>query len=238
MSGPAGLGATGVRRDRRGSLSRRSATPSTRSIRPLTAESGGHRLQQLLRVHTRQAPRQRPWSDPSRRSLGRSRSKGSSTIPRPTTSTTSSGRFPLEERLYRFRCVETWAMAVPWTGFQISHLIKEVDPKPEAQIHANGDRLSASTRCPASTSQPHYPWPYFEALEIKEAMNELAHLRHGHLRQARSQSKTARPIRLDHALEVRPEVDQVDRRNRVHQEAAARRFGPKWPPASTAGTPT
>ena len=37
-------------------------------------------------------------------------------------------RFPLEERLYRMRCVEAWSMAVPWTGFPISALVKEVDP--------------------------------------------------------------------------------------------------------------
>ncbi len=40
-------------------------------------------------------------------------------------------RMPFEERLYRFRCVERWAMAVPWTGFPISELIKEVEPKAE-----------------------------------------------------------------------------------------------------------
>ena len=38
---------------------------------------------------------------------------------------------PIEERLYRFRCVEAWAMAVPWTGFPISTLIKMVEPKGE-----------------------------------------------------------------------------------------------------------
>ena len=42
-------------------------------------------------------------------------------------------RFPLEERLYRMRCVEAWSMAVPWTGFPISALIKEADPKPKAK---------------------------------------------------------------------------------------------------------
>lgn len=82
-------------------------------------------------------------------------------------------RFPLEERLYRFRCVETWAMAVPWTGFQISHLIKEVDPKPKAKYI----RMVTAHRpdeMPGIASQPHYPWPYFEALRLDEAMNELA----------------------------------------------------------------
>ena len=41
---------------------------------------------------------------------------------------------PLEERLYRFRCVEAWAMAVPWTGFPLSALIKVVEPKSEARF--------------------------------------------------------------------------------------------------------
>ena len=41
---------------------------------------------------------------------------------------------PLEERLYRHRCVEAWSMAVPWTGFPISALIKLVEPKPEARF--------------------------------------------------------------------------------------------------------
>lgn len=81
--------------------------------------------------------------------------------------------FPLEERLYRFRCVETWAMAVPWTGFRIADLIKAVDPQPDAKYirmvtHYQPDVM------PGIESQPHYPWPYFEALTIEEAMNELA----------------------------------------------------------------
>jgi sulfoxide reductase catalytic subunit YedY len=82
-------------------------------------------------------------------------------------------KFPLEERLYRFRCVERWAMAVPWTGFQLSHLIKDVDPKPEAK-YIRMVTVMRPEQMPGIESQPHYPWPYFEALEIKEAMNELA----------------------------------------------------------------
>jgi len=82
-------------------------------------------------------------------------------------------RFPLEERLYRMRCVEAWSMAVPWTGFPISALIKEVDPKPEARFI----RMVTAYRpgqMPGIRSQPQYPWPYSEALRIDEAMNELA----------------------------------------------------------------
>jgi len=81
--------------------------------------------------------------------------------------------FPLEERLYRFRCVETWAMAVPWTGFLIADLIKAVDPKPEAK-YIRMVTVERPDQMPGIKSQPHYPWPYFEALTIEEAMNELA----------------------------------------------------------------
>lgn len=82
-------------------------------------------------------------------------------------------RFPLEERLYRFRCVEAWSMAVPWTGFPMSALIKEVDPKPQAKYM----RMVTAFRpkeMPGIVSQPHYDWPYQEAMTIDEAMNELA----------------------------------------------------------------
>ncbi len=82
-------------------------------------------------------------------------------------------RFPIEERLYRMRCVEAWSMAVPWTGFPISALIKEVDPKPDAQFI----RMVTAHRpaeMPGIGRMPEYPWPYFEGLRMDEAMNELA----------------------------------------------------------------
>lgn len=82
-------------------------------------------------------------------------------------------RMPLEERLYRMRCVEAWSMAVPWTGFPISALIKEVEPKPEAKFMRMVTALKPD-QMPGIKSQPHYPWPYFEALRLDEAMNELA----------------------------------------------------------------
>ncbi len=82
-------------------------------------------------------------------------------------------RFPLEERLYRFRCVEAWSMAVPWTGFPMSALLREVDPKSDA----NYIRMVTAFRpreMPGILSQPHYDWPYEEAMTLGEAMNELA----------------------------------------------------------------
>lgn len=80
---------------------------------------------------------------------------------------------PMEERLYRLRCVERWAMAVPWTGFPISELVKLVEPKPEAKFirFVTANRPS---EMPGMKMAPMYPWPYFEGLRMDEAMNPLA----------------------------------------------------------------
>ena len=79
---------------------------------------------------------------------------------------------PLEERLYRHRCVERWAMAVPWSGFPMKALVDYAKPTAGAKFvtmtsfmdraHASGQR------------QPVWPWPYTEGLTIEEARNELA----------------------------------------------------------------
>lgn len=81
-------------------------------------------------------------------------------------------RMPIEERLYRHRCVERWAMAVPWTGFPISALIKEVEPKPEAKF-IRFVTVNRPDQMPGMRMAP-YPWPYFEGLRMDEAMNPLA----------------------------------------------------------------
>ncbi|MBI3683547.1 MAG: protein-methionine-sulfoxide reductase catalytic subunit MsrP [Acidobacteria bacterium] len=80
--------------------------------------------------------------------------------------------FPLEERLYRFRCVEAWAMAVPWTGFPFANLVKAVEPKPEAKF-VRFFSAKKPKEMPGMVQTPWYPWPYFEALRLDEAMNPL-----------------------------------------------------------------
>ena len=82
---------------------------------------------------------------------------------------------PVEERLYRFRCVEAWAMAVPWTGFPFSELIKRVDPKPEAR-YVRFVTVNRPDQMPGMKMAPWYPWPYFEGLRLDEAMNPLTML--------------------------------------------------------------
>ncbi len=79
---------------------------------------------------------------------------------------------PLEERLYRFRCVETWAMAVPWTGFPISKLIKAVEPESKAKYIKMTAFLNRKVAL--GQLQVWYPWPYVEGLTIAEGMNEMA----------------------------------------------------------------
>ena len=82
-------------------------------------------------------------------------------------------RFPLEERLYRFRCVERWAMQVPWTGFPLKRLIDYLEPDPSAKF-VRFTTVLDKKGMPGQKSQGWYPWPYVEALRLDEARHELA----------------------------------------------------------------
>lgn len=83
--------------------------------------------------------------------------------------------FGLEERVYRMRCVEAWAMIVPWTGFPFSKLLEKVSPKPEAKF-VRCETFNRPEQSPGIKSAPDYPWPYFEGLRLDEAMNPLTML--------------------------------------------------------------
>ncbi len=80
--------------------------------------------------------------------------------------------FPLEERIYRFRCVERWAMVVPWTGFPLRLLVERVRPLSSARYVRFVSFLRPS-EAPGQRNQPWFPWPYFEALRLDEALCEL-----------------------------------------------------------------
>ncbi len=80
-------------------------------------------------------------------------------------------KMPLEERLYRHRCVEAWSMTVPWSGFELSHLIKLVEPKSDVK-YIRFETFKDSSFAPGQ-KQFWYPWPYVEGITIEEAMNEL-----------------------------------------------------------------
>lgn len=78
---------------------------------------------------------------------------------------------PLEERVYRFRCVEAWAMIVPWTGFPLAKLMEKVVPKAEAKF-IRFQTFHRPSQAPGFADLA-YPWPYTEGLRLDEAMNPL-----------------------------------------------------------------
>ncbi|MFQ6114455.1 MAG: protein-methionine-sulfoxide reductase catalytic subunit MsrP [bacterium] len=84
-------------------------------------------------------------------------------------------RMPLEERVYRHRCVEAWSMVVPWVGFQFKKLIDEVQPTSNARYVRMVSFLRPE-QAAGQRTQRWYPWPYFEGLTLAEATNELTML--------------------------------------------------------------
>ena len=86
-------------------------------------------------------------------------------------------RMPIEERLYRLRCVEAWAMAVPWTGFELSALVDFARPLSSAQYLVM-TTFEDSSQAPGQR-QFWYPWPYTEGLTMAEATNELSFIATG-----------------------------------------------------------
>ncbi len=84
---------------------------------------------------------------------------------------------PLEERLYRLRCVEAWSMAVPWSGFPLRALVDYARPLSGAK-YVVMETFKDSRMAPGQR-QFWYPWPYVEGLTIAEATNELAFIATG-----------------------------------------------------------
>ena len=83
-------------------------------------------------------------------------------------------RFPLEERIYRFRCVEAWAMVIPWLGFPMKLLMADVEPTSKAKyVRFTSFYDPQITKGPGFWASD-YPWPYTEGLRIDEMANELA----------------------------------------------------------------
>ena len=81
------------------------------------------------------------------------------------------GNFTQEERIYRLRCVEAWSMVIPWTGFTLASLLKEVEPTSDAK-YVRFESVYRPEEMPGQKS-PFYPWPYQEGLRLDEAMNDL-----------------------------------------------------------------
>ncbi|HTZ52079.1 MAG TPA: protein-methionine-sulfoxide reductase catalytic subunit MsrP [Spirochaetia bacterium] len=84
---------------------------------------------------------------------------------------------PVEERIYRMRCVEAWSMVIPWAGYSLAHLLRRVEPLGSAKYVAMQTLLDPP-RMPGQKTDV-LPWPYMEGLRLDEAMHPLTILASG-----------------------------------------------------------
>jgi sulfoxide reductase catalytic subunit YedY len=100
---------------------------------------------------------------------------------------------PLEERIYRHRCVEGWSMVIPWIGYPLKALLDKVQPTSQAKFVAFTSVMRPA-ELPGQT-MPLLDWPYREGLRLDEAMNPLALLTVGLYGEALPNQNGA-PVRL------------------------------------------
>ncbi len=99
---------------------------------------------------------------------------------------------PLEERIYRFRCVEAWSMVIPWLGFPLGDLLKRFNPTSRAKYVEFTTLVDPADARPARPDS--LPWPYVEGLRIDEAMHPLA-LDRGRALRAALPNQNGAPLR-------------------------------------------
>jgi len=131
-------------------------------------------------------------------------------------------QMPLEERLYRHRCVEAWSMAIPWSGFPLARLLELAKPLSSAK-YVRMETFQNPSMAPGQ-KQSWLPWPYVEGLTMAEAANDLAFLVTGTYGKpvSKVQGGAAAPRR---ALEIWVQIDQVDRALQLHGSAAEELLG-------------
>jgi methionine sulfoxide reductase catalytic subunit len=102
----------------------------------------------------------------------------------------------VEDRVYRHRCVEAWAMVVPWTGFSLKQLVALAKPKASAK-YVRFETFNNPDMAPGQKPGlfSAYPWPYVEGLTMAEANNDLAFIATGAYGKALPKSMGA-PLRL------------------------------------------
>lgn len=86
-------------------------------------------------------------------------------------------KFQQKQRIYRLRCVEAWSMVIPWTGFELSDLLNEVQPMTSAKYVAFTSIMDPAEMPGQGDSL--FPWPYTEGLRLDEAMHRLTILATG-----------------------------------------------------------
>ena len=115
---------------------------------------------------------------------------------------------PLEERIYRLRCVEAWSMVIPWIGYPMSEFIKRFEPTSKAK-YVQFKTLVDTKQMPGQT-EPALQWPYVEGLRMDEAMHPLTLRRTWPLRRGAAEPER-RADPPGRAVEVRLQEHQVDR---------------------------
>jgi len=100
---------------------------------------------------------------------------------------------PLEERIYRLRCVEGWSMVIPWIGYSLANLIKQVEPTGNAK-YVEFTSLADRSQMPGVKSRV-LDWPYREGLRMDEAMHPLTLLTVGMYGQVLANQNGA-PVRV------------------------------------------
>jgi len=100
----------------------------------------------------------------------------------------------IEDRIYRMRCVEGWSMVIPWQGFQLSELIKRLEPTAQAK-YVEFRTLYAPDQLPEQR-RSILDWPYVEGLRLDEAMNPLTILAVGLYGKQPLPNPNGAPIRL------------------------------------------
>jgi sulfoxide reductase catalytic subunit YedY len=100
---------------------------------------------------------------------------------------------PMEERIYRLRCVEGWSMVIPWVGYSLAELIRRVEPTGNAKF-VQFVTLADRAQMPGLASSV-LQWPYAEALRLDEAMQPLSMLAFGLYGQVLPNQNGA-PVRL------------------------------------------
>ena len=84
----------------------------------------------------------------------------------------------IEDRVYRFRCVEAWSMVIPWRGFPLADVIRRAEPDPSAKYVAFAT-LWDPQQMPERRWKPRIGWPYREGLRLDEALHPLSLLVNG-----------------------------------------------------------
>ena len=141
----------------------------------------------------------------------------------------------IEERLYRMRCVEAWSMTIPWSGFPMAKLVEFAKPLSSAKYVRMETFLDKSIA--PGQRQTWFPWPYVEGAHHRGGDQRARLPGHRRLRQAGAQAaRRADPPRG--AVEVRLQVDQVDRARSASPTSGRRAIGKTCSRPSTASGPT